>query len=144
MTRYDYDANGRNVAITDPLGNTTRREFDAMNRCVAETDPLGRTTRASYDSAGRPVWQEDPSGSRISWTHDEAGRVVSTAIDGRTVSTVERDVRGRSLTLRDHTRADGREVVHHYRWNARNQLVSRSRDDRTCRGPTTRPVAVPR
>ncbi len=131
VIRYDYDANGRNVAITDPLGNTTRREFDAMNRCVAETDPLGRTTRASYDSAGRPVWQEDPSGSRISWTHDEAGRVVSTAIDGRTVSTVERDVRGRSLTLRDHTRADGREVVHHYRWNARNQLVSRSRDDRS-------------
>ncbi len=131
VTRFDYDANGRAVAITDPLGHTTRREFDAMNRCVAETDPLGRTTRAGYDAAGRPVWQEDPSGHRLSWTFDEAGRVASTAVDGRTLSSIERDVRERSLTLRDHSRADGREVTHRFRWNGRHQLVSRSRDDRT-------------
>ncbi|WP_432477897.1 DUF6531 domain-containing protein [Nocardioides sp. GXQ0305] len=131
ITRYDYDANGRAVAITDPLGHTTRREFDAMNRCVAETDPLGRTTRAGYDAAGRPLWQEDPAGTRISWTYDAAGVVSSTEVDGRTVSAIERDVRNRRVTLRDHTRADGREVVHELGWNARNQLVSRGRDGRT-------------
>ena len=31
VTRYEYDANGRAVLITDPLGHVTRREFDAMN-----------------------------------------------------------------------------------------------------------------
>lgn len=131
VTRFDYDAGGRAVAVTDPLGHTTRREFDAMNRCVAETDPLGRTIRGGYDAAGRQTWQEDGTGKRVTWTYDGSGRLAATDVDGRPVSSIERDPRGRRVTVRDHSRSDGREVVHRLEWNARGQLVSRSRDDRT-------------
>ncbi len=130
VTRWDYDANGRAVAVTDPLGQVTRREFDAMNHCVAETDPLGRTTRAGYDAAGRQVWQTDPDGRRTEWTFDSQGRLASTAVDGRVVSSITRDVRARRVTLTDRTRDDDAVVTHELEWNRRGQLVSRRRDGR--------------
>jgi RHS repeat-associated protein len=128
ITRYGYDANGRAVEVTDPLGHVTRREFDAMNRCVAETDPLGRTTRAGYDPAGRLSWQEDASGRRTAWTYDAAGRVTSMSVDGRVVTTIERDLADRTVTISDHTDPH-RPRRHRLAWNRRGQMVSRSRDD---------------
>ncbi|GAB3769477.1 DUF6531 domain-containing protein [Microlunatus parietis] len=127
VTRYDYDAAGRNTTITDPLGHVTRREFDAQNRCVAETDPLGRTTRAGYDPLGRQTWQEDPGGRRTEWTYDAAGRVASIAVDGRTVSTISRDLRNRRVTVTDRSRRD-RVSVSELEWNRRHQLIRRTRD----------------
>ena len=128
VTRYGYDVNGRAVEITNPLGGVTRREFDAMNRCTAETDPLGRTTRAGYDAAGRLVWQETPDGRRLTWTYDAAGRPASMAVDGRTVTALNRDPRRRTLRIADHTGDQASE--HELEWNGRGQLVRRSRDGR--------------
>ncbi|WP_157683870.1 DUF6531 domain-containing protein [Microlunatus soli] len=127
VTRYGYDAGGRATTITDPLGNVTRREFDAMDRCVAETDPLGRTTRAGYDPAGRLAWQQDPRGRRMEWTYDASGRETSMSIDGRVITTIERDLRNRTVTIRDHSDPD-RPRLHELEWNRRGQLVSRRRD----------------
>ena len=31
-TTYQYDADGNQIAVTDPLGNTTSYAYDAMNR----------------------------------------------------------------------------------------------------------------
>ena len=128
-TRWEYDANGRAVTITDPEGGVTHREFDAMNHLVAETDPLGRTTRAGYDASGRQVWQTSPDGERTEWTYDAAGRVASVAVDGRVVSSIVRDIRGRTARVVDHTQPDV-ESVHELRWDARGNLVSRTRDGR--------------
>ncbi|VXB81193.1 DUF6531 domain-containing protein [Nocardioides sp. AX2bis] len=133
VTRYDHDVRGRMVAVTDPMGGVTRRAFDAMDRCVAETDSLGRTTRAGYDAAGRQAWQEDARGRRTEWSYDSAGRVSSVSLDGRPLARISRDVHGRSLTLTDTTRPDGRPVVHEAEWNRRGQLVRRSRDGQTMR-----------
>ena len=48
------------------------------------------------------------------------------------------------MTLRDHTRADGREVVHHYRVERPQPAgLAAAATTARCRGPTTRPVAVP-
>lgn len=126
-TRYGYDAAGRNTTITDPLGRVTRREFDAQHRCVAETDPLGRTTRAGYDAVGRQTWQEEPGGRRTEWTYDAAGRVASISVDGRTVSTISRDLRNRRVTITDRSRRD-RVSVSELEWNRRHQLTRRDRD----------------
>ena len=126
-TRYGYDAAGRNTTITDPLGQVTRREFDAEHRCVAETDPLGRTTRAGYDAVGRQTWQEEPGGRRTEWTYDAAGRVASIAVDGRTVSSISRDLRNRRVTVTDRSRRD-RVSVSQLEWNRRDQLIRRDRD----------------
>ncbi len=128
-TRWEYDANGRAVTTTDPAGGVVRREFDALNHVVAKTDPLGRTTRAGYDAAGRQVWQEDPTGKRTVWTYDATGRLLTTAVDGEVVSSVDHDVRGRRVRVVDHTGA-GREAVHELVWDTRGNLVSRTRDGR--------------
>lgn len=128
ITSYTYDALGRGVAITNPLGGVTRREFDGMNRCVGETNPLGRTTRAGYDPAGRLVWQTDPDGHRTSWTYDAAGRPLSMAVDGRTLTTVTRDLRRRTVTIDDRTREQPSKQV--LEWNRRGQLIRRARDGR--------------
>jgi len=131
VTRYDYDLRGRAVAVTSPSGAVTRREFDALDRCVAETDPLGRTTRAGYDAAGRLAWQESPSGRRTTWTYDAAGRPVSMAVDGRTVTALRRDLRRRTVRVDDDS--SGSRVQHELEWDARGQLVRRSRDGREVR-----------
>ena len=127
VNRWEYDANGGAVDYIDPDGGVTRREFDAMNHLVAETDPLGRRTTAGYDDAGRQVWQVSADGVRTEWTYDEAGRPKSVLTDGRVVSSISRDIRGRSVRVTDHTRADV-ESIHELRWNAGGQLVSRTRD----------------
>ncbi len=127
VSRFDYDANGRVVQVTDPLGGVTRREFDAMNRCVAEIDPLGRVTRGGYDRAGRQTWQQDPSGQQMRWTFDAAGREASISVDGRTIVTIERDLRSRTVRTTEHA-TDGSVRRLDLEWNRRGQLVRRERD----------------
>ncbi|WP_375430763.1 DUF6531 domain-containing protein [uncultured Friedmanniella sp.] len=129
VTRFGYDVLGRAVEIINPTGAVTRREFDGLNRCTAETDPLGRTTSAGYDAAGRLAWQTDPDGHTTTWTYDAAGRPLGMAVDGRTVATLARDLRLRTVTVDDHTRAD-RVSRHVLEWNRRGQLVRRVRDGR--------------
>lgn len=128
ITRYEYDTRGRAVRITHPTGGLTQREFDGANRCVAETDPLGRTTRAGYDAAGRLAWQTDSDGHTTSWTYDAAGRPASMAVDGRTVTSLARDLRRRTVTIED--RIGQRPCVHELEWDRRGQLVRRARDGR--------------
>ncbi len=130
VTRYEYDEVGRCVATTDPLGGTTRRELDALGRCVAVTDPLGRTTRAGRDAAGRTAWELDPDGVRTTWTYDQGGRWRTRSVDGALRADLHHDPRARTLALTDH--ADPRGPVRHVlEYDRRQQLVRRSRDDRS-------------
>lgn len=128
-TRWEYDANGRAVTIIDPEGGVTSREFDAANHAVSETDPLGRRTTAGYDASGRQLWQVSADGERTEWTYDAAGRPQSVLVDGRVVSSISRDIRGRSVRITDSTRPEG-DSMHELRWDARGLLVSRTRDGR--------------
>lgn len=130
VTRYASDVLGRTVEVVNPLGGVTRREFDGMNRCIAETDQLGRITKAGYDGAGRLAWQESPDGRRTTWTYDAAGRPAGMAVDGRTVTALTRDLRRRTVTIRDSSDPSGRVCEHVLEWNRRGQLVRRARDGR--------------
>ncbi|PPI48668.1 type IV secretion protein Rhs [Rathayibacter toxicus] len=129
VTRYEYDERGRTTAVIDPLGGVNRRAYDATDRAVAVTDPLGRTTTAGYDAAGRPLWQQDPDGHRAQWRYDGSGREASSWVDGRCVSEIDRDVRGRRVVVTDHSAAEG-PVAHTLVWNRRGQLVGRTRGGR--------------
>ena len=54
--RYEYDANGDLVAVTDRENNTTRFVYNASRAHYVEQviDPLGRTgARTEYDDRGR-------------------------------------------------------------------------------------------
>lgn len=125
-THYEYDVRGRLVGITDPAGAVTRRTYTQLNQVDSVTDALGRTTRATYDAAGRQLTQTDPSGSTSTWTYDAAGRETSLSVDGRLVSSIERDLGGRSVRIRDFS--CGEQVDHELVFDRVGRLLRRTRD----------------
>ena len=46
-----YDADGRQIAVTDFNGQTTHYEYDAAGNKTAVVDPLGNRTTMDYDAA---------------------------------------------------------------------------------------------
>ena len=106
VVRYDHDANGNLVAITDQLGRTTRFEYDVMDRRVAridaaggreqyEYDTMGNVTRVvdrkgqaaehDYDVLGRRVASRYADGTSTAFAYDAGGRLVRAVADGDTI-----------------------------------------------------------
>ena len=48
VTRYEYDAVGRQTAVVDAMGGRTVTGYDAVGRPVSVTDPTGAVTQQSY------------------------------------------------------------------------------------------------
>jgi len=84
VTKYEYDAIGRQAAVIDPNGNRTEYEYEGTQR-VLTRDALGRETRSTYDALGRLVQTTFDDGTYTYTDYDEFGR-VSTKTDqaGRT------------------------------------------------------------
>lgn len=49
-TAFVYDAHGRTVTVTDPVGAETHTAYDALNRVVRTIGPVGDTTHHSHDA----------------------------------------------------------------------------------------------
>ncbi|MDA2804396.1 DNRLRE domain-containing protein [Nocardiopsis suaedae] len=81
-TEYAYDAGGRVVSVTDPLGNTRTSEYNAAGELVESTDETGAVTRFEYDLAGRAVKAETPEGTVHTSAFDLAGRMTENATAG--------------------------------------------------------------
>ncbi|MBD9477439.1 putative Ig domain-containing protein [Pseudoxanthomonas sp. PXM02] len=82
-TEFTYDAVGRVLRrIEDPAGTPliTQYQYDGQGRQLAVTDPSGRVVQYAYDREGRlKEVAQDPSGLnlRTQYTYDAAGRQVS-------------------------------------------------------------------
>ncbi|MBB2923822.1 DUF6531 domain-containing protein [Cellulomonas cellasea] len=83
---WEYDDDGRPVAITEPRGHvagadpaafTTRYTYDPSGNPVEVRDPLGHVTRAAYDAVGRLASMTDPTGSVVRYGYDAADRLTS-------------------------------------------------------------------
>ena len=57
---YGFDANGNQVAFTNPLWRVTTNVFDVLNRQVQVQYPDGTKTLTGYDNAGRRVKGSSP------------------------------------------------------------------------------------
>ena len=84
-TTYQYDANGNQISVADPLGHTTWYQYDALNRQVGVTDALGwrsgdpqHTTVTQYDALGNVVAVTDPLGQTTKYLYDNLGRTIET------------------------------------------------------------------
>lgn len=53
VTSYEYDAAGREIKMTDPLGYESLTYYDPAGRPIVIVDGAGRRTRTVYDAAGR-------------------------------------------------------------------------------------------
>lgn len=85
-TTTRYDAAGRVVALTDPLGRTTSTTYDALDRVTRITRPDSSWIRTDYTAAGRTELMSQPGAATateadVSWTrnvYDAAGRQTAT------------------------------------------------------------------
>jgi RHS repeat-associated protein len=101
---YEFDSEGRKLAITDAVSRTTRFSYDLLGRGVTITDPLGKVTQVGYDAAGNVVSIIDALARQVTLEYDDLGRHVATVEMGvspnpRTEFTY--DAVGNTLTVKD-------------------------------------------
>jgi RHS repeat-associated protein len=80
ITINAYDAAGRLVSVTDPLGSTTTNVYDNLGRKISTTDAESGCTAYTYDAAGRMASLTDPENNTTTWNFDPLGRVATETI----------------------------------------------------------------
>src|SRR5262249_23601841 len=75
--QMDYDDVANTTTTTDGMGHSTVHQFDAMGREVATTDPLGRTASVEWDGVNT-ISTTDKRGSTRRFTHDAVDRLKVT------------------------------------------------------------------
>jgi len=70
---YEYDALGRLLRETDPVGNHIDYEYDSVGNLVKATDGAGNIAQHFYDTVGRRVKTIDPAGNVTTTTYDNNG-----------------------------------------------------------------------
>ncbi|RQQ00438.1 LysM peptidoglycan-binding domain-containing protein [Burkholderia stagnalis] len=110
-----YDRNGRQVVVTDGVGQT-RMTYDAFDNVLSRTDRLGNATRYAYDGKTRQVTMTTPEGVVSVTKYSEAGQVISLT-DGRgNTTTHEYDRDGRLVKTSDAAK------THTWQYDAAGQL----------------------
>lgn len=80
---YSYNSKGNATFESECLymsGNTlvTYYDYDAYGRLIKTTDPLGLTNEITYNSAGRVSSKKDIKGKKTTYTYDTFGRIRTT------------------------------------------------------------------
>ncbi len=88
ITRYEFDKNGNQVGLIDPLGRRTDFRFDRLDRLVERIFPAATsasTDRASirlyYDRDSLEIRRREAHGAVIITTRDGLGRAIGTDVD---------------------------------------------------------------
>jgi RHS repeat-associated protein len=113
-----YDANGRVLTETDPLGRRTTHVYDARGREVETQYPDGAVERRDFDVLGRVVRQIDALGQVTGFRYDALGRLIETQHPDGAIEHVEWDAAGRRVAVVD---GEGRRRV--LAWDAADRLV---------------------
>ena len=74
-----YDADGNEVKLTDPDGNTTTWQYDGLGQMTSETNAaqtnaVGENDQYVYDAAGEVTEKIDADGRAITYSYDGIGR----------------------------------------------------------------------
>jgi len=78
--RWDYDAAGNPIKVTDPDDYSLTFDYDAMNRPVMAMDKANHTVVTAYQLDGQPRVAVDPEGDTVSYTYYDStkdGRLKS-------------------------------------------------------------------
>ncbi len=117
---YAYDAFGRRIAMTDPLGRVTWYRRDAQGRAVGVSLPDGRTLSRELDIAGQLLAEDGPEGRTV-FKRDTLGRLVELHTpDGRVERFAYTDP-ALPDRVTEHTDALG--GVKHFGWNRLGQMT---------------------
>jgi RHS repeat-associated protein len=88
VTTHVYDAVGNEEAVTDPNDSTTTYTYDGQNRLATATAPDDGVTTYTYDLAGNRLTEKDPLDHTTTYTYDAASRLtaVTTATGAKTTN----------------------------------------------------------
>jgi RHS repeat-associated protein len=82
-TSYGYDADGNQVAVTDPLLQVATYQYDHLNRLLKEIQPspdgvkARPTTQYSYDPDGNKLTETDPDGNVTTFGYNSLNQLTS-------------------------------------------------------------------
>jgi YD repeat-containing protein len=102
-TLREFDANGRVIRETDPLGGITRRDYDAFGNLVQITDPRGNSGGFAFDALNRVITHIDPLGQEVHTAYTASGK-IDTLTQGAAITRFSYDKLDR---LRQTTDAEG-------------------------------------
>ena len=91
VTRHAYDAAGRRIATTDPLGRTTLLRYGQSGGAYEVVNPDGTSRHAAYDFEGRPIIEDDELGAVTRRSYDAYGNLSSVTGPDGAVWTYARD-----------------------------------------------------
>ncbi|MFN0130139.1 MAG: RHS repeat-associated core domain-containing protein [Verrucomicrobiales bacterium] len=126
---YEYDADGRLVAIVDPSGHRTLQSWDPLGFTGSITDGRGNITQLTYDQRGNVLTATDPLGGVTRYAYADARHP-----DKETSIT---DPLGRATTFAYDAAGNQISIVRPGNffpwltttWNDRNQTLQRQRSD---------------
>ncbi len=95
--RYTYDANGNIKTMTDSLNQLTTLTYDALGRVIKSTDPVG-STRFAYDNGNRLTTVTDPRNKVTTYVYDGFGQLWAQSSPDTGSTTFQYDAAG-LLTL---------------------------------------------
>jgi RHS repeat-associated protein len=143
-TTFGYDANGNLVNVTEPRGNvaganaadyTTNYTYDAAGRQLTSTDPLGHVTTYVYDSVGNRSAVTDANNHTTTYTYDAVGRALSVTAPDAGVTSYVYDDNGNVLS-----RTDANNHTTNYLYDSANELIQVTSEDPDGPGPAPAPV----
>ena len=76
VTSYEYDKNGNQVLMVDPLGRRTEYRYDGRNRLSETVNPDGTVEKMRYDSDNNQTANIDAKGNRTNKVYDARGRLI--------------------------------------------------------------------
>ncbi|MGH3078100.1 MAG: DUF6531 domain-containing protein [Gaiellaceae bacterium] len=144
VTAFTYDRNGNTASTVEPRGNAagatpddfrTTSTYDAAGRLLTATDPLGNVTANTYDAVGNLASVEDASDHVTRYAHDAAGRILVVAAPDGGVTTYAYDDAGNLLTRRDD---NGHTTT--YAYDDAGRLLTETGPDPDGGGPQAAPV----
>jgi len=94
-TLYGYDAAGRQLTTTDPLGHVTTNAYDLVGNHVSVRDANNHVTAYGYDAAGHIVSVTAPDGGVTTYNYDDAGNRIARRDDANRVTSYSYDDAGR-------------------------------------------------
>jgi RHS repeat-associated protein len=96
--KYEYDADGNRVKMTDGTGTTTYT-YDLLDRPVQSTNGHGDKTGWEYDLAGQQTKLTYPNGNLITRAYDKAGRLQSVTDASKNTTTFVYDPNSNLTTV---------------------------------------------
>ena len=113
-----YDANGNDIAGTDPLSLTTQRAYDALNRLTQSTDPAQGVIQQAYDPRDQLVSVTDPRGLVTGYQRNAFGEILSQQSPDSGTTSYQYDAAGNLAS-----RTDARGITLQYQYDALNRVV---------------------